>query len=308
MKQFLAIAAVVPALALTASAQDDNAQIRMMKMEAERMAAQAKIVGIRSAVMGKTVKDAPYSATEITESNQVLADGTRIHNETTAQVYRDSEGRTRRETPNEVTIWDPVAKVSYILNPKDETARQLPLGGGVFYISQDGKAGTFAIRAPAPDNLDLAKAKADKEAAAAKIMTRTITGQGAVAGAGGAMVAGSGISVADSGPGQMTWATTATGGFKEGASESLGTQNIEGVSAEGSRTTTTIETGVIGNDRPLQIVSERWYSPDLQTMVQTRHSDPRTGEETFRLTNISRAEPAPYLFQVPAGYQIVNQK
>ncbi len=83
---------------------------RMMKIEAERMAAQAKIVGIRSAVIGKTVKDAPYSATEITESNQMLADGTRIHNETTAQVYRDSEGRTRRETPNEVTIWDPVAQ------------------------------------------------------------------------------------------------------------------------------------------------------------------------------------------------------
>ena len=69
MKRFLAIAAVIPALAFTASAQDDNGQVRMMKMEAERMAAQAKIVGIRSAVMGKTVKDAPYSATEITESN-----------------------------------------------------------------------------------------------------------------------------------------------------------------------------------------------------------------------------------------------
>ena len=306
MKRFLAIATVIPALAFTASAQDDSGQVKMMKVEAERMAAQAKIVGIRGAVMGKTVKDAPYSATETTESTQVLADGTRIHNETTAQVYRDSEGRTRRETPDEVTIWDPVLKVSYILNPKDQTARQLPLGGGVFYFSQDGKAGTFAVRAPLPPpSPDIAKQKVEKDMIESKVMARQAAGGIAVAGSAGPMTD---TVVAGAGPGPMTWITTDNGQFKDAASESLGTQNIEGVTAEGSRTTTTIQTGAIGNDRPLQIVSERWFSPDLQTLVQTRHTDPRTGEETFHLTNISRAEPAPYLFQVPAGYQIINGK
>ena len=83
---------------------------------------------------------------------------------------------------------------------------------------------------------------------------------------------------------------------------------MEGMNAEGSRTTSTIEAGAVGNDRPIQIVSERWYSPDLQTAVMTRHNDPRTGEETLRLTNIHRAEPAAELFQVPAGYQMVDQK
>ena len=309
MKRFLAIATVIPALAFTASAQDESGQVKMMKVEAERMAAQAKIVGIRGAVMGKTVKDAPYSATETTESTQVLADGTRIHNESTAQVYRDSEGRTRRETPDEVTIWDPVLKVSYILNPKDQTARQLPLGGGVFYFTQDGKAGTFSVRAPLPPpSPDLAKQKVEKDMIESKVMARQAAGGMAVAGTAGVM-AGPSTTVADgAGPGRMTWITSDNGQFKKGASESLGTQNIEGVTAEGSRTTTTIQTGAIGNDRPLQIVSERWFSPDLQTLVQTRHTDPRTGEETFHLTNISRAEPAPYLFQVPAGYQVINQK
>ena len=86
--------------------------------------------------------------------------------------------------------------------------------------------------------------------------------------------------------------------------EQLGKQTIEGVEAEGTRTTVTIPAGEIGNERPIEIVSERWYSPELQLVVMTRHSDPRTGETIYKLTNINRAEPAKTLFEVPAGYTI----
>ena len=73
---------------------------------------------------------------------------------------------------------------------------------------------------------------------------------------------------------------------------------MEGTSAEGTRETNTIEAGVIGNDRPLTIVSERWYSQELQTEMMTRHSDPRTGEQTTHLTNVRLGEPdPPSLFQ-----------
>ena len=89
--------------------------------------------------------------------------------------------------------------------------------------------------------------------------------------------------------------------------ESLGQQIIEGVTAEGTRTTATIETGEIGNDRPIQIVTERWYSRELETAVKMTHSDPRTGQETLQLTNISRVEPTPDLFQVPPGYQMAGK-
>jgi hypothetical protein len=89
--------------------------------------------------------------------------------------------------------------------------------------------------------------------------------------------------------------------------ESLGRQTIEGVQAEGSRTTVTIPAGAIGNERPIQVVSERWYSPELQTLVMTRHSDPRFGETTYRLTNVSRSEPDHSLFEVPAGYKITDR-
>ena len=85
--------------------------------------------------------------------------------------------------------------------------------------------------------------------------------------------------------------------------ESLGQQTIEGLTADGTRATETIETGAVGNDRPIHVVYETWISPDLQTVVTTKHSDPRTGEETFRLTNLHRGEPAANLFVVPADYK-----
>jgi hypothetical protein len=90
--------------------------------------------------------------------------------------------------------------------------------------------------------------------------------------------------------------------------EPLGKQMIEGVNAAGTRSVSTIEAGAIGNDRPIQVTSESWYSEELQMAVMSKHSDPRTGDESFRVTNINRGEPAAYLFQPPAGYQINEHK
>jgi hypothetical protein len=79
---------------------------------------------------------------------------------------------------------------------------------------------------------------------------------------------------------------------------------IEGVIASGVRRTTTINKGVIGNEQPIKIVSEEWTSPELQVLVMTDHTDPRTGRSTYRLLNIRRLDPDPTLFQVPPDYTI----
>ena len=89
--------------------------------------------------------------------------------------------------------------------------------------------------------------------------------------------------------------------------ESLGTQTIEGVIAEGVRRTMTFPAGFMGNDRPITTVSETWTSPDLKTVVLSKTSDPRYGESTTKLTNIVMAEPDPALFQIPADYSIVDE-
>jgi len=104
--------------------------------------------------------------------------------------------------------------------------------------------------------------------------------------------------------GATTFVFRSNSGNANEVKEQLGKQTIEGVEAEGTRTTVTIPAGEIGNERAIEIVSERWYSPELQLVVMTRHSDPRFGETTYKLTNVNRAEPAKSLFEVPAGYTV----
>ena len=91
-----------------------------------------------------------------------------------------------------------------------------------------------------------------------------------------------------------------------GRTESLGTRQIEGLMARGRRTVTTIPVGQIGNDRPIEITDEQWESAELKLLVLSRHHDPRTGDVEYRLTNVSRAEPAFDLFTVPADYTVVD--
>jgi hypothetical protein len=91
---------------------------------------------------------------------------------------------------------------------------------------------------------------------------------------------------------------------KNTTTESLGTQTINGVSAQGTRTTITIPAGEMGNEKPIVIVKESWYSPELQITVMTKRTDPRTGEKVFQLTSIQKQEPAATLFQVPSDYSV----
>lgn len=247
-------------------------------------AAQVKMMGIQGAVMGKTVKGAPYSGTEINETNQVLADGTRIHNETQTQVWRDSEGRVRRESGNFITIYDPVANASYSLNTKSQTAHKLPLGTYMLTSDADGTRTNVQYFRFSTSGGALPELKTPPTPPAHTEVRRIEQGTPEV----------------DS----MILMKAKRIPAKPAITESLGRRMMEGVNADGSRETSTIEPGTIGNDRPIQMVSERWFSQDLQTLMMSRHSDPRTGEETFKLINVSRTEPPAYLFQIPAGYQI----
>ena len=205
------------------------------------------------------VKNAPFSADVVTESTHTLADGNHIRQTVNSKVYRDSEGRTRREqainlgglAPDAnmqqmVFINDPVAGVGYSLNAKEHTGMKSVRG-------VDGRGPGARPR---------------------------------MAGSGGP----------DGRPGRM-------GGM---ATESLGRQTIEGVQAEGRRTTITIPAGQAGNELPIHIVNETWYSSDLQTTVLSKHSDPRSGETVTRLMNISRSEPSHLLFEAPADYKITE--
>lgn len=90
--------------------------------------------------------------------------------------------------------------------------------------------------------------------------------------------------------------------------ESLGKQMVEGVECEGERAVTTMPAGTIGNDRPIETVNETWYSPELRIMILSKRSDPRFGESTYSVTNITRSEPYAELFQFPSDYKLVDSE
>ncbi len=294
MKNFVAIfgLAVIGASAQTISPQTVSPQANTA----------VQLFSFSSPVMGKVIKGAPYSATEITESLQVLADGTRISHQNQVTVYRDSEGRVRRDTPERITIFDPVAGESYTLNPKAMTAVKSAMGsvvadgrgrgaaGGGTFTSTYSYTGistappvTVSVRTGA-DEADQTKAALEKMKVEAQMRDGIVALKTQLDQA------------------QADFVTNKS----RPAMEDLGQRVMEGVTAEGTRTTETIEAGSIGNDRPIQVVNERWMSADLKTPVMTKHTDPRTGEETFRLTNVQRGEPGYDLFMLPPGYQIVT--
>lgn len=234
---------------------------------------------------GKRVTGAPYSAQAVTESLQTLGDGNRIVRKSTATLYRDSEGRTRREQtfkaigplaadgePGQtIFISDPVTGVDYSLDVRNQTARKMSRYSFTMKTpGPDGEKPTMVFERSPADRIHI-----ERSAVSSKIAT------------GGPMV--------------MEWHGAREGKAKK---ESLGKQVIEGVEAEGTRSTVTIAAGEIGNERAIEIVSERWYSSELQTVVMTRHSDPRFGETTYKLTNINRTEPDHSLFELPAGYTL----
>jgi hypothetical protein len=247
----------------------------------------------------KVVKDAPYTAEAVTETVQALANGNRIVHKTTAQLARDSEGRTRREQTMDavgpwamggeplklITLNDPVAGVMYHLDPRNNIAVKLPAGKGAVPPPLD--AGQTFFFASSPDNQEggagIAKIKAEARATASLAAGGLTAAPGAI----------------------MSFKMKEPGEVK---SESLGQQTIEGILATGTRTTRTIAAGAIGNEQPIEVTSETWYSPDLQTIVMSKHNDPQIGETTYKLTNIQRAAPPQSLFEVPANYTIREEE
>ena len=229
----------------------------------------------------RLVKGAPYSAQAITEITQLLSDGNRIVNTSSSSVYRDGEGRTRREQTlkaignfsaqgepvQTISINDPVAGVAYVLEPHSRAARKVQ----GLRVEGNNEAG-FTVSARGGEGEVLTLGSADGE-----VRTRRGT------------------------PAAKVREERERSNFRE---EDLGSQTIEGVNAVGTRTIITIPPGQIGNERAIEIVDERWFSPDLQMVVKTRHSDPRSGEIVYRLTNISRTEPDHSLFEVPSDYKL----
>ncbi len=102
----------------------------------------------------------------------------------------------------------------------------------------------------------------------------------------------------------------ATGALPDGNGfhqhEELGVSNLGGVDATGYREINTINAGVMGNDQPMVTTREFWYSTRLGISLSSKIDDPQSGKQLFTVTEISTAEPDPALFELPAGYKVVD--
>ncbi|MDQ3799930.1 MAG: hypothetical protein M3384_10790 [Acidobacteriota bacterium] len=264
MKYLFLVLLCVAALTATATAQQAVAPSRVT----------AEVIAASSTTI---VKGAPFSAEAVSESSQVLADGNKISRTFTVRMYRDSEGRFRREplpastgaitARQTISIFDPVANYRYLIDQEKKTVRRIP--------SMPGKAeGAVIVNGQPLSQAMRTRIETDAAQRSHVILLPSVV---------------------------------ATTNGEAGKSESLGTRSFDGIEAEGTRTVTTIAAGTIGNERPIEIVYEKWYSKELQMIVYSRHSDPRTGEQVYRLENISRSEPDRSLFTPPSDYKVISE-
>jgi hypothetical protein len=214
----------------------------------------------------------PYSAQQVSETVQTLADGTHIKQNTrTVVMYRDSLGRTRTETPafgpvnngaKLVRIVDVVGGYEYTLDDTNHIAHRV-----IIQVAQP-------IARRAPGTLGNGSQLASRTAPLPATLPPGVAGRP----------------------------------HPEMQSEDLGMQVIEGVNAKGRRTTQTWPVDSVGNDRPIVSVHETWFCDQLGgMMVLSKSTDPRYGETTTALKDLNLSEPDPALFQPPAGYQIEDE-
>ena len=241
----------------------------------------------------KARHSAPLSRSEHT---QLLADGNRIHTSDNSSLCRDSEGRTRREAglnllgaaaqtsaPKLITIDDPMAGVRYLLDTENKIAHKMALSAG-----------------PAARGIGLAGPASVAASGQVGGPVMIFNGAGNEVGSGGPGPDVMFRKVFVNNPGQDSSEAPTT--------ESLGDQSIDGIRATGTRITTTIPSGKMGNDKPIVVTSERWYSSELKATVLTKHNDPWAGELKTQLTNVNASEPDPSMFTVPGDYRIVDDK
>jgi len=212
---------------------------------------------------GKAITGAPFSAQVVVENTRTLANGVHMSETATGAVYRDSQGRIRRDKPrngeSEIAIIDdPVAGFAYRLHFFQHTVARIS------YNEME-----------TPNNREREERRAAEEAErAAKLK------------------------------GEANTQNRKREAISAPKVESLGVQAVEGLQAQGTRSTRTVAAGAMGNDKEFDIVQETWYSPALQMVVLFKMTNPAHGDLVMRLTNINQGEPQHSLFEPPSDFTV----
>ena len=240
----------------------------------------------------QVVKGKPYSADTTTETVQTLADGNHIVNRTVSKIYRDSDGRTRREqtfgnvdpehpSPHETKVFidDPVNGTAFVLDPGSKSVDEVHRTRR-FLDGRNGEDDGTQI---------MFKSAKDSE-----MVEQNATGR---------ML----IKFRDEHAGGPL-AVISSDEKRETVKEDLGARNIEGVDCTGTRQTITIPAGAVGNEKPISIVRETWFAPAISAVVESTTDDPRYGKTTYQLKNVQLNEPSRSMFEPPADFKMNVRK
>jgi hypothetical protein len=258
----------------------------------EGQQAQQKVMLEIAGAETQVVKGKPYSADSSTETVQTLTDGNRIVHRTVSKVYRDSEGRTRREetfgnvdpehpSPHEVKVFidDPVSGTALVLDPGSKSLEKLQRTRDFLDAPRNDADGAQMMLKVVKDT------EINGQAPPAKVFFRR-----------------------DQLSSPNDLALVVPDENRNIVKENLGTRNIEGIDCTGTRQTSTIPAGAIGNEKPISIVTETWFSEAIGAVVDSTSDDPRYGKTTYHLTNVQLSEPSRSLFELPANFKVSMPK
>jgi hypothetical protein len=292
------------------------------------------MIGVAGPLGAQSVAGKPISAEFVTEHHQSFTDGNSISRSTTSVIFRDDAGRIRRESQLSVpglpasvaaatfiTIVDHGLGYGWVLDPQEMVAHRYELNGagpsyvarlsaqgsGSGLLSPDSKPAGDAAPANAPDTSrwrlhtlgHRLTPPSDSDAVPAAMSSAAAPGQ---LGSNTLPAEESGFASAPA----MRIDQPFLAAPNPVRTENLGEQLILGFRTHGTRVITTLPPGEIGNDRPIDIVSEQWFSPDLELVMRSVHRDPWGGDFTTTVTKISRSDQPAWLFQVPSQYKIID--
>lgn len=251
------------------------------------------------ALRGQPVRNAPYSAEGIQETQRNLADGNQIVTKVNTVNYRDSQGNTRQETRSpggevqNVMIHSAAENINYTLVPLTHVAFKMDQGKlnakaaafGAAYGAAAGAAIKARFEAQRKEGKPLSIDNKELEEIVVKRMPPNAKLTPNVA----PMIAAA--------MSEAKWSSKAS-------TKDLGAKNIDGVKAEGKLRSYEIPAGEVGNRKAIVVTDETWFSPELQITLYAKHSDARSGDVVYRLANLKRGEQAAALFAVPSDYTV----
>jgi hypothetical protein len=297
-----------------AVAQDDTVPPITVQIEPPPISISSSMVGVAGPLGAQAVEGKPVFARFVTEHQQVFTDGNRITRSTTSAIYRDSQGRVRRESQlsmpglpaglssaTYITIVDRKLGCGWVLNPQEMVAHRYLLNGYVAHLSAQGGSRLWPSQSKPAKGAGTAESRRWRAHVLSPLQPK-------------AMSAASGQPGSAAKPRENGYTGTPATRIDQPflaapnpvRTENLGERMIMGFRVHGTRVITTLPAGEIGNARPIDIVSEQWFSPELGLVLRSMHRDPWGGEFTTAVTHISRGKQPANLFVVPPQYQVID--